>query len=158
TYLLQLARCMRKGRDMSLCRTSISAGVVAAVLCVPVARANPPAEIRIPGEKIYPESLTSDSRGTIYIGSIAKGVLSRVSPGAASAETWIKPTLAQKQGILGVFADVKSGTLWACASTPGAPGGPPPEQSEVHAFDLKTGASKGHYPLPTPNAFCNDIA
>jgi sugar lactone lactonase YvrE len=28
----------------------------------------------------------------------------------------------------------------------------------LYAFDLKTGASKGHYPLPTAGGFCNDIA
>jgi hypothetical protein len=135
----------------------LSGALFAAALWAPVAMANPVAEIHIPGEKIYPESLTSSADGTIFIGSIGKGVIYRVKPGGAAAETWIKPTLGEGQGIFGVFADTSSGTLWACATTPKASGSARPP-SELHAFDLKTGAAKGHYPLPTPGAFCNDIA
>lgn len=136
----------------------IPGAIVAATACIAVANAAPPAEIQIPGQKVYPESITTRADGTILIGSIGQKVIYQVPPGHAAAEIWIRPALAGKQGIFGVFADNASSTLWACASTPGAPGDAPPPQSEIHTFDLKTGAPKGHYPLPTAGAFCNDIA
>ncbi len=37
----------------------------------------------------------------------------------------------------------------------GPPGGPP---ATLYAFDLKTGAAKGHYPFVTAGGLCNDIA
>jgi len=138
----------------------IAAAAAAVLLTLSVVKAaSPPAEIHIPGQKVYPESLTSRRDGTIIIGSIGKAQIYNVKPGDNTAESWIAPRLAQKQGIFGVLADERSATLWACASTPGAArGGPPPAQSGLYTFDLKTGASKGHYPLPTAGAFCNDIA
>jgi sugar lactone lactonase YvrE len=116
--------------------------------------AAPVAEISIPGEKVYPESITSVADGTLIIGSIGTRTIFRVPPGASSADPWIKPSLPEKQGIFGVFADAKAGMLWACATTPTGPG----SQAELFGFDLKTGATKGHTSLPTSGAFCNDIA
>jgi sugar lactone lactonase YvrE len=144
---------------MSLRTAPIVGAVIVAALHVAVVKAGPPAELQIPGQKIYPESITSRADGTILIGSIGRASIFRLKPGASSAEPWITAQLAPRQGIFGVFADERSGTLWACASTPGgAPGAAPPAQSELHTFDLKTGAPKAHYPLPTAGAFCNDIA
>ncbi len=34
----------------------------------------------------------------------------------------------------------------------------PPPPSALYAFDLKTGAHKGHWPFPTAGGSCNDIA
>ena len=82
----------------------------------------------------------------------------RVKPGAATAEAWIQPGTEGLANVFGVFADEKSNTLWACSSVLGPPGAPPTAPSTLVAFDLKTGAAKGHYPLPTAGAFCNDIA
>jgi sugar lactone lactonase YvrE len=146
---------------MSLRLFPVATAVIATgLLFSPTAKPNPPpAEIHIPGQKVYPESLTTRSDGTLIIGSIGQAVIFHVKPGESTAETWIKPGLAPHQGIFGVFADERSDTLWACASSPGGPpGSPPPAQSELYTFDLKTGASKDHYPLPTAGAFCNDIA
>ncbi|MGO9994863.1 MAG: PQQ-dependent sugar dehydrogenase [Steroidobacteraceae bacterium] len=45
-----------------------------------------PAELAIPGDKIYPESLTSTADGTVIIGSIGTRTIFRVKPGSATAE------------------------------------------------------------------------
>jgi sugar lactone lactonase YvrE len=132
---------------------SMMAGGVAAI-----AHAAAPAEIMIPGERIFPESMTSTADGTLIIGSIGAKTIFHVKPGAATAEPWIQPGTDGMASIFGVLADTKSNTLWACSSTIGPPGGPAPAPSTLYAFDLKSGASKGHYPLPTPGGFCNDIA
>src|SRR5215468_6910430 len=76
--------------------------------------ANAPAEIHIPGEKIYPESLTSTSDGRVLIGSISARTIYEVKPGSSTAEPWIKPDNEPGLGILGVFADEKANRLWAC--------------------------------------------
>jgi hypothetical protein len=115
-----------KELDMKANNRLASGCIIAVALSIPIANGAPAAEISIPGHKIYPESFTTRADGSILIGSIGEHAIYRVKPGAASAETWIKPTLTDKQGIFGVFADTQSGTLWACASTPGAPEGPPP--------------------------------
>jgi glucose/arabinose dehydrogenase/mono/diheme cytochrome c family protein len=114
-----------------------------------------PAELVIPGEKIYPESITSTADGRILIGSIGARTIYVVKPGAATAEPWIQPDDAPTLGILGVFADEKAQTLWACFSSIHDDKQPP---STLKAFDLQTGALKEKYPLPTAGGFCNDIA
>ena len=139
-------------RFASLCL--IAAGVAASV-----AQAAAPAEIHIPGERVFPESLTSTADGSVIIGSIAAGTIYRTKPGSDTAEPWIPPGTDGLQGVFGVFADEKSKTLWACSGTFGPPApGAAPKPSALHAFDLKSGAPKGNYPVPTAGGGCNDIA
>jgi sugar lactone lactonase YvrE len=98
----------------------------------------------------------------VFGGSIGTGQIFRAQPGAALAEPFIKPKTNGLGSVVGVFADDKAGTLWACSGTPafGPPqaGAPPPPPSTLYAFDLKTGAPKGKWTMPTAGAFCNDIA
>ena len=121
-----------------------------------------PAEIVIPGEKLATESLTSTRDGTVYVGSVGTGQIFRARPGAATAEPFIKPKTNDIGAVFGVFADEKANTLWACSGSfpPGPPpaGAPAPPPSALYAFDLKSGAPKGKWALPTAGAFCNDIA
>ena len=143
----------RPARTASLCLT-FAIGVAA------VTHASaPPAEIVIPGERVFPESLTSTADGTVIIGSIGARTIFRAKPGAATAEAWIQPGTDGMQGIFGVLADSKSNTLYACSGRFGPPpAGEPPVVATLYAFDLKSGAPKGHFPLPTAGAACNDIA
>jgi sugar lactone lactonase YvrE len=145
---------MKSSKQRVLSSIGLIAGSVAAAL----AQAAAPAEIAIPGQRVFPESMTSSSDGSLYIGSIGLKQIFRVKPGAATAEVWIQPGTDGLANVFGVFADDKSNTLWACTSALGPPGTPPSMPSTLYAFDLKTGATKGHYPLPTAGGFCNDIA
>lgn len=139
--------------------TSI-ATLVAAALAASAAAAEPPAEIVVPGERLFTESLTSTADGSVIIGSVGGRTIFRAQPGSATAEPWIKPGTDGLAGVFGVFADDKANTLWACSNTMGPPGAnaPPPQPSMLYAFDLTTGAPKGKWQLPTPGATCNDIA
>jgi sugar lactone lactonase YvrE len=124
------------------------------------AAAPPPlTEISIPGTRIFPESITSSSDGTLYIGSVGQAQIYRVAPGAASAEVFIQPGTGGMKQIFGVLADEASGTLWACSNqlADGPPGAAPPGPSALHSFELASGAAKASYPLPA-GAMCNDIA
>jgi len=121
--------------------------------------ASPPPEIVIPGERVFPESLTSTADGAVIVGSLGMRTIFRAKPGAPNAEAWIQPDTDGMKMIFGVLADSKSKTLYACS---GHFGPPPAEQaptpSSLYAFDLETGAPKGHYSLPTAGGSCNDIA
>jgi sugar lactone lactonase YvrE len=111
-------------------------------------------EVTIHEDKPFPESLSSTSDGSLYIGSLAKGEVLKAAKGAATAEVWIKPGTNGLQRVLGVLADPKSGTLWVCSSKLPPQGAP----TALKSFDLKTGAVKGSYDFPGDNTLCNDIA
>lgn len=111
-------------------------------------------EITLPGTRVFPESITSTSDGTIIVGSLGHGNVLRIAPGKADAQEWIKPGTGGLNQVLGVFADEKGKTLWVCSNNLENKG----EATAVMAFDLKTGAPKGTYPLPGTGPLCNDIA
>jgi hypothetical protein len=103
--------------------------------------------------------LTAASDGRIFIGSITTRQIFVVKPGAATAETWIGADNETTLGVYGLFADDRSDTLWACFSSfPGLHGPAAQAPSALAAYDLQTGKLKARYVLPTPGAFCNDIA
>lgn len=121
-----------------------------------------PAEIHIPGDHVFPESLTSTRDGTVYIGSFTEGTVFRARSGAATAEAWIKPGTNGLLSVLGVLADQRSKTLWVCSSDLSGMGIVVPSESEkqtaLKSFDLETGTPKGSVALPGPGSLCNDIA
>ena len=83
----------------ALCATAlflIAAGVYAA---------EPITEITLPGTRIFPESITSTSDGTLIVGSLGHGNVSRIAPGTAMVEEWIKPGTGGLNQVLGVYAD-----------------------------------------------------
>jgi len=117
--------------------------------------------ISIPGTKAFPESITSTSDGTLYVGRVGDGGIVRVKPRTAESTIFIQPGASGSRSILGVFADEASGTLWACSndlSALGAPAKGSDTGSALKAFDLRTGIGKRSVSLPRTDAFCNDIA
>lgn len=118
-----------------------------------------PAEISIPGTRVLPESITSRSDGTLYIGSVGQSQIYRVTPGGATAEVFIQPGTGGMKQVFGVFADEAGGTLWACSNelAAGPPGAAPPGPSALHAFELDSGSPRASYPFPQ-GGMCNDIA
>jgi sugar lactone lactonase YvrE len=138
---------------------AVAVSVVAAAVtgCASVAPSLPPAppQVVIDGTRVFPESMTSAADGSVYFGSIGNKMIYRAAPGSDKAEPFVQPGTDGVQSTFGVFADDKTGTLWACSNLLGPPGGPP---ATLYAFDLKTGAPKGHYPFVTAGGLCNDIA
>jgi streptogramin lyase len=119
-----------------------------------------PAQIILPGDNVYPESVTSTADGTLYVGSLAAGGIFRVPPGASQGDMWIKPGAFGTRSILGVYADEKSQTLWACSndlSTIGVAGPSKVPGGWLKGFDLKTGVGKVSARFPGKKNFCNDI-
>src|SRR5580704_6955165 len=140
-------------------KTSIKASVLAAsVLAATVAtlaHAALPQTFTVDGEKVFPESMTSAADGSVFFGSIGNKMIYCAAPGADHAEPLVQPGHDGVQRTLGVYAASGIGTVGACSNLLGPPGGPP---ATLYAFDLKTGAPKGHYPFVTAGGLCNDIA
>jgi len=116
--------------------------------------------IPIPGTKAFPESITSTTDGTLYVGRLGDGGIVRVKPRTAESTIFVQPGASGSRSILGVFADEASNTLWACSNDLSKLGAPPTGSdtgSALKAFDLKTGNGKRSVLLPGSNAFCNDI-
>ena len=139
--------------------SSVRLLLLASAAALPLtAAASPPQIITIPGEKIFPESLTSASDGSVIIGSIGQKLIYRAKPGSADAEVWIPAGTDGMNNIFGVFADNRSNTLYACSNLLGPPGATPAVNATLYTFDLKSGKTKAHYVFPTEKGFCNDIA
>jgi sugar lactone lactonase YvrE len=114
-------------------------------------------DVLIDDVHVYPESLSADRSGRLYIGS-SKGIIFRTAPNGDIAEPWIRPNAENGlMTVLGVLVDERSRTLWSCTAPPfgGAPS--PGAVSALLAFDLATGKLKARYPLPPPASACNDI-
>ena len=141
-------------------KMSMKAGLLLALgLFATSARAAPAGPILIDDVGVFPESLTATATGDLIIGSSAKGTIYRARPGEAKATVWIDPKSSGMAAVLGVFADERSHTLFACSAAFGAPPDKADALSALRAFDLDTGAPKGAYPMPgAAKALCNDIA
>lgn len=127
----------------------------------PVLPAIPTLEsIPIPGTKAFPESITSTTDGTLYVGRLGDGGIVRVKPRTRESTIFVQPGASGSRSILGVFADEASNTLWACSNdlrALGAPATGSDTGSALKGFDLKTGTGKRSVSLPGSHAFCNDI-
>jgi sugar lactone lactonase YvrE len=146
------------------------AGILAAAVCglalsgaVAAARA---ADVVVPGATDFPESLTATADGTLFFSSIAGGRIWRAAPGATQASEWIARGTNGLGSVLGVLADDRSGTVYACSvdmtwAGIEIPGDNKP--TSLKLFDLHSGALKASLPLPPSTLpgqapLCNDIA
>ena len=110
--------------------------------------------IPLPGDRVFPESISATSDGTLYIGSAGAGGVLRAPPGAVKAEPWIAPGAFGSKSIFGVLADVRSQILWVCSNDFSAAG----SNGTLIAYDLKSGQGKFKANLPGQKTLCNDIA
>ncbi len=118
-----------------------------------------PQPVTIDDTGVFPESMTATAAGDLIVGSSAKGGIYRAKAGAAKAELWIDPKTSGISGLLGVFADDRSNTLYACSVAFGAPPDKADSLSALRAFNLSTGAPKAAYAMPGgAKALCNDVA
>jgi hypothetical protein len=143
-------------------RYSTELAILVLVLSFTVRATTPQLDsIAIPGTKAFPESITSRSDGTLYVGRLGDGGIVRVKPHTHEDAIFVQPGALGSRSILGVFADEASNTLWACSndlSALGAPAKGSDSGSALKAFDLRTGNGKSSVSLPGTHAFCNDIA
>src|SRR2546425_8964037 len=101
--------------------------------------------IPVPGEKAFPESITSTRDGALFVGRLGDGGIVRVKPLTAESTVFVQPGAAGSRSILGVFADEATSTLWACSNDVSALGGSAAGSdtwSALKSFDLNTGDAK----------------
>jgi sugar lactone lactonase YvrE len=142
---------------------SVSACILGLLGASKIARA---ADVTVPGNTDFPESMTGTADGTLFFSSFAGGRIFRSAPGATEAQEFVKQGANGLSSVLGVLADPKSNTLYACSDDVRwggitVPGGD--EVTLLKLFDLKTGSPKANLPLPASKlpgqtALCNDIA
>ncbi len=135
-------------------------GVVALTCNIGAARAAAPSAVALPGDRVYPESLTATSDGTLIIGSLGEGNIYRAAPDTGEAKLWVKQADASFLSVLGVLADEKSGTLWVCSTDFSSMGVsiPGDKPTQLKALDMNSGKVKASYLLPGNRTLCNDIA
>lgn len=113
-------------------------------------------KVQVGEGKVFPESFSAGADGTLYAGSISFGQIFRAAPGAGSAAMFIDKPADGPTAIIGVYADNKSGLLWACYADLAWFAGTPGQPSIARSYDLASGALKGSYPL-SGASFCNDM-
>jgi hypothetical protein len=87
-----------------------------------------------------PESITVAPDGALILGSMSKPVIYRAAKGATKAEVFIDVSLEGPVSFLGVLADSRTNTLWACQimRVPNSKD----RRSILRSFDLTTRAPK----------------
>lgn len=143
---------------------SVRAALLAASLLLTGCGSEPvadeaPRDILIQGERVFPESVTSDDAGNVYVGSLS-GTIYRAAAGTHTAVPWISSD--SENGLLalyGVLADDRHQLLWTCSNPNNFAEDPDPAAgSSVVSFALADGAFRRSYPFPSGPAACNDIA
>ncbi|WP_426413551.1 hypothetical protein [Bradyrhizobium ganzhouense] len=153
-------RSRRQGETLAIGRTLGAAAAILAssLLTTGLAQAES-TPVNLP-EKCFPESVSATSDGALYVGSFNHGGVTRVTP-TGKVDAFISPGANGSRSTLGVLADEKSGTLYACSNDLSGIGVPSPGSGKgafLKTFDLRTGAPKGSFALKDDKSFCNDIA
>lgn len=103
----------------------------------------------------YPEGITHDQKGNIYISSIKTGAIFKAKPGQNEAKPFI--TNDKKVNLVSAIGMIIDGdNLWACSSDPGVSiykGRAPVSLKRINLKNKKITS----YNLPN-GGFCNDIA
>lgn len=116
------------------------------------------ADIELPGERAFPESVAADSNGTLYVSNIAEGGVLRIRDG--KAEPWIAPGAFGSGTTFGVTPDRKAGLLWLCSNDLSGAGlaKSADGKSALMGFDLASGEGKVRVDFPDGRVECNDMA
>jgi len=115
------------------------------------------ATVPLPGPDYYPEGITSAADGTLYIGSIMQGVISKVPAGSSTAEPFVKKGGA-KRGVIGLTVDASRQLLWFCDSNPKLEDSK--KAGELVGVKLSDASEVVRHALPPLDGkapFCNDV-
>jgi sugar lactone lactonase YvrE len=110
------------------------------------------AELTLPGNNYYPESLNIAADGSLFVGSLATGQVVKFAPGSTNAEVFV-PT-GTINAVAGVLTDNTGGALYICADDLSTQN---PALPAVRSYRLADGTPLATYPFPSAG-FCNDMA
>lgn len=151
----------RLARRRSLLHHAMWLSVAVASLGLPALAADGSTSVRLPDTSRFPESVTADANGTLFVSSIADGGVLKVGADGAVVSQFLKPGDHGTRSTFGLLADPRRGVLWVASNdaTPlGAKGPTGTEGAWVKAFDVATGAMKTSVRLPGAKALANDFA
>ncbi|SDA33051.1 hypothetical protein SAMN02799622_05438 [Methylobacterium sp. UNC378MF] len=117
--------------------------------------------VRLPDSSRFPESVTSDANGTLFVSSIANGGVLKVAANGAVTSQFLKPGDHGTRSTFGLLADPKRGVIWVASNDATALGLKGPTDTEgawIKAFDIATGSMKTSVRLPGAKALANDMA
>jgi hypothetical protein len=126
------------------------------VLSMPLAGGPIADSVELPGD-YYPEGVTTSRDGTLYVGSIALGVVSKVAPDSTKAEPVVTKA-GTRRGVIGLTVDETRGLLWFCDSDPTLPDAE--KAGELVGVKLADASEVARHELPKTSAtapFCNDV-
>jgi hypothetical protein len=108
--------------------------------------------VTVADTRVFPESISATSDGTLLIAGSEKGIIYKAAPGGTTAKAWISREQAGFEGfLLGIYADEPHNVFYVCSDVAG-----PPRQAAFKSFDLKTGMLKATYHFPG-GGLCNDF-
>jgi hypothetical protein len=108
--------------------------------------------VTVADTRVFPESISATSDGTLLIAGSEKGIIYKAAPGSTTAQAWISREQAGFDGfLLGIYADEPHNVFYVCSDVAG-----PPRQAAFKSFDLKTGTLKATYHFPE-GGLCNDF-
>ena len=106
--------------------------------------------IALPGDEFFPEGISIDSQGTIYVGSIATGAIAKTLACNFEAEYLVPPGIYS--AIIGTLVDEEAQVLWACHTDFSGQNEP-----QVVGVDLNSGQQLAQHTFEN-GGFCNDLA
>ena len=151
----------RSTRRIGRFRRALRLSVAVASLSLPALAADDPKSLRLPEGNRFPESVTSDANGTLYVSSIADGGVLKVASDGALVSQFLKAGDHGTRSTFGLLADPKRGVLWVASNDATALGAKGPNETEgawVKSFDIASGAMKASVRLPGTKALANDVA
>lgn len=119
-------------------------------------RGTTPSILTIPEAAFFPEGITADAGGNLYVGSIGKGTIVRIMKGEHVAVPFITDDTGLLS-IIGITADATRDILWVCSMDLGIAGLTKTAPPSVRAYSLPSGKLMQVYPLEK-GAFPNHIA
>lgn len=134
-----------------------------AALCARIAARAPQTRlsevaVTIPEEGLIAEGIAADPRdGALFVGSIAKRKIVRVSPSGSAAD-FASGAASGLGEVLGLKVDPARSLLWAVSNAKADAAAGTADRSTLHAFDLATGAPRRTALVDGPKHLLNDLA
>src|ERR1700749_4235538 len=72
--------------------------------------------VALPGDRAFPESLSSTQDGTLFVSSLVSGGIVRIAPHSSDAKVWIEPGTFGTHSTFGVLVEETAGILWVCSN------------------------------------------
>lgn len=117
--------------------------------------AAPVSDVVLPGGFFFPESITSDPSGRLFVSSAGTGSINVIAAdGRAVTELVAAEPVSATVAIakLGLLVDAAYGDLYACTVNTQT------FASTLRRYDLATGAKKDSFDLAKAGGVCNDLA